>query len=187
MMSLDVLSTWNLIRGSGFLAYFLLTFSLAAGLLNRLLAFQKQKLLILELHKVSGWAGLLTIVFHATLLLVDDYATYRISEILFPFSAENEPVLSGLGTISLYFFLLTIATSDFFIKKLGRALWKRIHLLVIPAWILMVLHGIFIGTDTAQPWAAFVYGGGIILIMFLLVFRYLEGRIGTPKSKKQNC
>ena len=112
-MSVDWLSTWNLIRTSGFLAYFLFTFSIAAGLMGRLSIFQKQKLLMLELHKTSGWIGMLTTIFHAALLVVDAYVPYQVGEILLPFSAENSPVLSAFGTISLYFFLLTMATSIF--------------------------------------------------------------------------
>ncbi|MEW8986988.1 MAG: ferric reductase-like transmembrane domain-containing protein [Bacillus sp. (in: firmicutes)] len=179
----DLLSTWNLIRVSGFLSYFLLTFAIAAGLMNRLLCFQKQKPLMIELHKISGWTGMLTIIFHISLLLVDEYVPYSISDIVIPFSADNDPVFSGMGTISLYLFLVTFATSDFLMKKLGRTLWKKIHFLVIPAWILMVLHGIFIGTDTSQTWAAFVYVGSIILIMLLLTFRYLESQLGSTKRK----
>ena len=185
-MSVDWLSTWNLIRTSGFLAYFLFTFSIAAGLMSRLSILQKQKLLMLELHKTSGWIGMLTTVFHAALLVVDAYVPYQVGEILLPFSAENSPVLSAFGTISLYFFLLTMATSDFFMKKLGRTLWKKIHLLVLPAWVLMVLHGILIRTDSAQSWAAFLYGGGVILILTLLVFRHLESKLKSTTSKKVN-
>lgn len=185
-MNFDWLSTWNLIRTSGFLAYFLFTFSIATGVMGRFSIFQKQKLIMLELHKTSGWIGMLTTVFHAALLIVDEYVPYQIGEILLPFSAENAPFFSAFGTISLYFFLLTMATSDFFMKKLGRTLWKRIHLLVIPAWGLMVLHGILIGTDSAQGWAAFIYGGGVILILTLLVFRHLEGKLKSTTSKKVN-
>lgn len=184
-MSFDWLSNWNLIRTSGFLSYFLFTFSIVAGLMNRLFIFQKQKQLMLELHKISGWTGMLTVVFHATLLLVDTYVSYPIWGILIPFSAEYAQVFSALGTISFYLFLLTLATSDFFIKTLGRSLWKRIHFLVIPAWILMILHGILIGTDSAQPWAAFVYGGGIILVIILLAFRHLESRLETTNNNKR--
>ena len=140
---------------------------------------------MLELHKISGWTGMLTVVFHATLLLVDSYVSYQIWGILIPFSAEYAPVFSALGTISSYLFLLTLATSDFFIKTLGRSLWKKIHFLVIPAWILMILHGILIGTDSAKTWAALIYGGGIILVIILLAFRYLESRLEITNNKKR--
>ncbi len=184
-MNFDWLSTWNSIRLSGFLAYFLFTFSIAAGLMSRLFLFQKQKQLMLELHKLSGWAGMLTVVFHATLLSLDSYVPYQIWEIWIPFLAGNAPVLSALGTISFYLFLLVLATSDFFIKTLGRSLWKRIHFLVIPAWMLMTLHGILIGTDSAHPWAAFVYGGGIFLVIIILAFRYFESHLESTNRRKR--
>lgn len=129
---------------------------------------------MLELHNTSGWFGMLTVIFHAALLIVDKYMPYQVHEILIPFAAKNDPFFSALGTISMYLFLLTLATSDFFMKKLGQSLWKKIHLLVLPAWMLMVLHGILIGTDSAQSWAAFLYGGGVILILTLIIFRYFD-------------
>lgn len=176
-MSLDLFSTWHFIRTSGFLAYFLFTFSIAAGLMYNLSLFHKQKPLMMELHQTSGWFGMVTVVFHAALLVVDEYVPYAIWEILLPFSPKNAPFFSGLGTLSLYLFLLTLASSDFFIKKLERSIWKKLHLLVFPAWVLMVLHGIFIGTDSAQGWAAFIYGGSVVLILTLLSFRYFESRL----------
>ena len=92
---------------------------------------------------------------------------------------------SAIGTISFYLFLIVIATSDFLMKKLGRNLWGKIHILVIPAWILMVLHGVFIGTDSNQPWAAFLYGGGVFLVITLMSFRHLEGRFNAIAPKNE--
>lgn len=183
-MSFDIISNWNLIRASGFLAYFLLTLSIMAGLMQRLSTFQKQKQLLMELHKFSGWTGVLTIVFHTTLLLVDHFVPYHIWEILIPFSSKHDPIFSGLGTISLYLFVLVMATSDFFMKKLGLQLWRKLHFLVLPAWVLMLLHGIYIGTDSSQVWAVFLYCGGFVLIITLLIFRYFESRLKVMNSKK---
>ncbi|WP_071393222.1 ferric reductase-like transmembrane domain-containing protein [Bacillus tuaregi] len=182
-MSLAFISSWSLIRLSGFLAYFLLTLSLAFGLLARMMVFRKDKPLMLALHQTSGWAGFLTIIFHSILLWKDAYVPYSLLELVLPFSAQNAPILSALGTLSFYLFLMTMAASDFFIKKLGRSVWKRLHLLVIPAWLLMVLHGILIGTDSTQPWAAFLYGGGFILILALLALRYAETMLHTTAKK----
>lgn len=184
-MSLDLISSWNFIRLSGFLAYFLFTFSLVAGLMGRMTIMQKKKPLTLALHQSSGWAGFLTILFHMILLWKDQYVTYSLLELFLPFSARTAPILSALGTISFYLFLIIMATSDFFMKILGRNIWKRIHFLVIPAWVLMVFHGILIGTDSHQPWAAFLYGGGVILIITMLALRYIEMQL-KPIGKKSN-
>lgn len=173
-------------RASGFLAYFLLTLSIMAGFMQRLSVFQNRQQLLMELHKTSGWTGVLTTVFHAVLPLVNHYVPYEIEDILIPFEADNDPIFSGLGTISLYMFLLVMATSDFLMKRLGQKLWKNIHWLVIPAWILMILHSIFMGTDSNQSWATFLYGGGIICILTLLIFRLFESRFRATNSKNVN-
>lgn len=182
-MSFDWLSNWNLVRASGFLAYILLSLSIAAGLIRRVPSFQKQKSLFMELHKTSGWTGVLTVVFHATLLLLNHYVPYKIEDLLIPFEADNAPGLSALGTISFYLFFIVMFTSEFFMKKLGHKLWLNIHLLVIPAWVLSVLHGVFIGTDSNEPWAIFIYVIGIVIVVALIIYRYLVQPEDTPKRK----
>lgn len=179
----EALSNWNLIRISGFLAYFLFTFSIAAGITGRISILQKNKQLVMELHQQSGWVGLLTVIFHFTLLLKDHYAPYTLKEIFIPFIAENEPFYSALGTISFYLLIITVATSDFLMKRLGKNLWKKIHFAVIPAWLLSLLHSVFMGTDSQQMWATYLYSGGLVLIVVLLIFRYLDSQVKQNKKK----
>jgi DMSO/TMAO reductase YedYZ heme-binding membrane subunit len=186
-MNFDIISTWNLIRVSGFLAYFLFTLSVSAGLLVRLPVMQKKKALLLAIHQTSGWSGFLTTLFHMVLLVIDTYAPYRIFELLIPFSSENEPFFSALGTVGFYLFFIIFSTSDFFMKKLGRSLWKKIHFLVFPAWVMIVLHGMLIGTDSSEPWAAFLYGGGVVIVLFLLAVRRIDVQPkSTAMKQKQN-
>jgi methionine sulfoxide reductase heme-binding subunit len=178
----EYLSTWNLIRVSGFLSYFLLTVSLAFGFLQSFSRLKKKKGEFLLIHQNSGWIGLLVIVFHMMLLFLDQYVHYPILSILVPFSSENESFYSGLGTISFYLFLMIIGSSDFFMKKLGRVVWKKVHLLAIPAWILMAIHGIMIGTDSSEGWAQLIYIVTISIIMILGVARGMES-VAVPQNK----
>ena len=101
------------------------------------------------------------------------------------FSAENSPVLSAFGTISLYFFLLTMATSDFFMKKLGRSIMEKDSPSCAPG----------MGTNgpsrrphwdrfCAEAGSVFLYGGSVILILTLLFFRHLESKLKSTASKK---
>ncbi|KMY55293.1 iron reductase [Bacillus sp. FJAT-27231] len=181
-MSFDFFSTWHLIRFSGFLALFLMTFSISAGLLSRMGLCQRKKPFMIELHQTSGWVGFLVILFHMILLSKDEYISYQVSEILVPFTADYAPFSSALGTLSFFLFFVVMITSDFFMKKLGRNLWKKVHLFVLPAWILMVLHGILIGTDTEQTGIISVYAGSISLVLLLFVLRYVEGLLQPIKK-----
>ncbi|MDQ0157608.1 ferric reductase-like transmembrane domain-containing protein [Robertmurraya andreesenii] len=182
-MDVPFISNWVLIRLSGFLAYFLFTFSISAGLLSRLAVFQKKRPLMNELHQTSGWAGVLTVIFHMILLWRDRFVTYTLGEIFIPFFSDHAPLASGIGTICFYLFLIVFVTSDFLMKRLGKNLWRKIHLLVIPAWIFMVLHGFLIGTDSNLPWAAFLYGGGVFLVVTIMSLRYLESYFNSLADK----
>lgn len=170
----EYFSTWNLIRVSGLLSYFLLTVSLAFGFLQSFSSLKKRKGDLLLLHQTSGWIGLLGIVFHMMMLFWDQYVHYPILSIIIPFYSKNEPFYSGLGTLSFYLFLIVIGSSDFFMKKLGRTVWKKVHLLAIPAWILMAFHGLMIGTDSSEIWAASIYIGSVIIIMLLGIGKGME-------------
>jgi sulfoxide reductase heme-binding subunit YedZ len=183
MMMLDYFSVWSLIRASGFAAYFFMTLALAFGLLNSISILKKKKAVLLNYHQTSGWFGLLTIVFHMTLIWKDQFVPYSLSELFVPFAAKNAPVFSALGTIAFYLFLLVIGTSDFFIKKLGRERWKKIHMAVIPAWLMMVFHGLAIGTDSSKSWALFLYAGGVSLILILVFLRLMDSAMARQSQE----
>ena len=127
-MSFDWLSNWNLIRTSGFLAYFLFTFSIVAGLMNRLFIFQKQKQLMLELHKISGWTGMLTVVFHATLLLVDTYVPYQIWGNIDPIFSRKCPGLFCTRHDILLFIFADTSYIRFFHKNIRTFIMEKASL-----------------------------------------------------------
>ncbi len=138
-------NTWEWIRICGFLAYFYFTVSVIFGLFRKTPSIKKQKNLLFHLHLNAGW---------------------MVKEILLPFSAQYQPLLSAFGTISIYVFLVVIFTSDVLIGVMNRKVWKSIHFLVLPAWALSFLHGVFIGTDTSNHLIQIFYivTGSIIII-----------------------
>lgn len=184
-METELISTWNLIRVSGFLSYFLLTMSVAFGLLQSFSSLKKKKPQFLFIHQNSGWIGILVSLFHMLLLFWDQYVHYPVLSILVPFSSEHETFTSGLGTISFYLFFIIIGSSDFFMKRLGRIAWKKIHLLAVPAWVLMALHGIMIGSDSSEGWAQLIYIVTISIIMILGVARGMES-VAIPQHKSSH-
>ena len=177
-------STWTMIRFSGLTGHFFLTLSVLAGLLGSFPALKKQKARLHNIHLYSGWAGLLAIVLHATLIIVDTYAPLSLLEILIPGTASYEPLWNAFGTISLYLFGFVLVTSDFLKETLGKTLWKLTHWLVLPAWLLMTLHGIFIGTDTGTLFTTIWYACSTLTLFTLILYR-MQIRPKTAAPKKQ--
>ncbi|OAN12820.1 ferric reductase-like transmembrane domain-containing protein [Exiguobacterium undae] len=177
-------STWTMIRLSGLTGHFFLTLSVLAGLLGSFPALKKQKARLHNIHLYSGWAGLLAIILHATLIVVDTYAPLTILEIIIPGNASYEPLWNAFGTISLYLFGFVLVTSDFLKETLGKTLWKLTHWLVLPAWLLMTLHGIFIGTDTGTLFTTIWYGCSTLTLFTLVLYR-MQLRPNVKTQTKQ--
>lgn len=177
-------STWTMIRLSGLTGHFFLTLSVLAGLLGSFPALKKQKARLHNIHLYSGWAGLLAIILHATLIVVNTYAPLTILEIIIPGNASYEPLWNAFGTISLYLFGFVLVTSDFLKETLGKTLWKLTHWLVLPAWLLMTLHGIFIGTDTGTLFTTIWYACSTLTLFTLVLYR-MQLRPNVKTQTKQ--
>lgn len=173
----ELFSVWNLIRLSGLLAYLLLTISVLGGMYSSFPFLKKRKGDLQALHQTGGWIGFLAVLFHTVLIWQDQYVDYTILEILIPFTDNEYPFASGIGTLAFFLFFFVIFSSDFLLKKLGKIRWKLIHFSVFPAWLLMNLHGILIGSDSSQPWVKIMYFASISLVCILLLVRLTS--IGT--------
>lgn len=176
----EVFNTWVLIRLSGLLAYLFFTLSVSFGMLGQFPSLKAKKALLFQIHLSSAWAGLMTVLVHMLLLLIDSYQPYKLGEILIPFAASYSTILSGIGTIAFLLSLSVIFTSDTMVRVLGRTLWKKIHLLVFPAWLGMVIHGLFLGTDSANVAVYSFYMISITIVMLIL----LSTMVQQQKKKK---
>jgi len=164
-------STWEWIRLLGFLAYFYFTISIIFGLLRKSSFVKSHKNLIYHIHQNAGWLGLITVIAHMLVLIIDHYKPYRLGEILLPFTANYQSLSSAFGTIAFYLFLIVILTSDLWIRTMNRSIWKKIHLLVLPAWALSLAHGVLIGTDSEKPVILLFYLISAGLILSVLIAR----------------
>lgn len=179
-------STWEWIRLLGFLAYFYFTVSIVFGLLRKSTFVKSHKNLIYQVHQNAGWLGLITVVAHMFVLIIDNYEPYALVEVLLPFSSHYQPIASGLGIIAFYLFLLVLLTSDLWLKTMNRSIWKSIHFLVLPAWLLSLLHGILIGSDTDNIYILLFYFTSAGCVLSILITRMVsQGRKTKDKTVPQ--
>ena len=108
---LGIFSTWNMIRLSGFLALFFVTFSIGFGMMSKISWLKKKKALSHFIHLSSAWGSVLSLVFHLSLLLVDTYQPFTLKELLVPFAANYASLAAGLGTLAFYFIIIVYLAS----------------------------------------------------------------------------
>ena len=167
---------WYIARASGIISFVLLWLSMLIGLslTGKLVPGGYPMRIINELHKFISLFGLLFILLHAFILIGDQYLLLKFWQILIPFTLFNyRPLSVGAGQVVFYLWLL-LALSFYIKKHIGRHAWRIIHYLSFPAFWLVVLHGVFSGTDTGRSLIQMLYFISGTSVLFLTIYRVMK-------------
>lgn len=165
---------WYMSRSSGVVAYLLLWGSMAWGLMvtSKVLDGVARPSLTYELHQFLSVLALAVGAFHAVILLGDTYMQFTLLDLLIPFRSSYQPLWVGAGILACY--LSALLVGSFYIKKrLGQRAWRVLHFASFGAWVMITLHGVLAGTDSATPVMVGLYLCAIASISFLLTYRIL--------------
>lgn len=158
---------WYLARGTGMVALIAFTAATVLGALasrtpsapsDRQL---DRRFLVQMAHRSVAVLGLVMLLVHATLLVIDVYVDVSVTSTLLPFTAGYRPIALGFGTLAVYAFVLT-AVSGAMRGRLaastrGTRAWRTVHLSAYAGWAMAMGHGIFAGTDTGSLWSTAIY------------------------------
>ena len=107
------------------------------------------------------------------ILLGDQYINFNLGHILAPFSAPFEPLWTGVGTISLYLYLV-IVVSFYIRKRIGHNLWRALHYLTFALYAMTFAHGLAIGSESGLALSQLMYLGSAASVLFLVFYRILS-------------
>lgn len=173
---------WYTTRAAGITSYLLLFLSLVSGMLIGLKVIPtRARPMLTFIHTTGGWFGFLFGTLHGLILLDDQYVGYSISDIFIPFTARTDAFLNGMGTISLYCLLLVMISSDL-IKKIGRRVWKAIHFITFPCFVMAMYHGMALGSDTSTSWMKMIYLSTGVIVFSLLTLRIMKRNKPLPNA-----
>ncbi len=163
---------WFLNRGSGLVLLALLTvvtvlgvWSLRAEAGGRVPGFVAQ-----SIHRNLALVALGLIVGHVASAVVDEYVDIRWWQAFAPWALRYRPTWLALGTVALDLVVVVVVTS-LMRDRLGRRVWRAVHLTTYAAWAAGVVHGLGIGTDTGETWARSVYVASAAMVVGSLLLR----------------
>ena len=177
---------WYLSRGSALVSYAILWFSMALGLMitNKMARMWPGGPVAFDLHQHTSLLGLAFALFHALILIGDKFINYTLPQILVPFgSLSFHPVWVALGQIGFYMWVI-VAFSFYVRGQMGTRAWRLVHFGSYIVFGLVLVHGLFSGTDAGTLWARGLYWftGGSVL--FLTVYRFFISILDKPRKAK---
>jgi len=100
---------------------------------------------IFRLHNWTAYFVLLLIILHPVVLLGGS-THFGLADVLLPIQSPVQPKLNTVGAAAFYVLVIVIVTSLFRLR-MARPLWRKLHCMVFPAFILIFIHSVF--TDPA--------------------------------------
>ncbi|WP_158560908.1 ferric reductase-like transmembrane domain-containing protein [Paenibacillus contaminans] len=177
--------TWEMIRIFGVISFVLLSLGVCIGIMSSIPVWKgRAKLAIYKLHMAATIVGTGIGLLHGAVTVIDKYVPYSWYEVLVPFTAEYEPLLSGLGTLAAYGMLVVIFTTDIR-GRLGKKAWRTIHMLSYPLWIMTLVHGFYLGSDSGSHRIRFLYMFSIVSVLSVTMLRLLIHQTSHKTEMKQ--
>jgi predicted ferric reductase len=168
---------WYLARASGFVAYLVLWLSVALGLIisNKMARLWNGGPTAVDLHQFTTWLAVGLTVFHALILLGDNYIKSTPAQVLMPFGYVNyKSEWVGVGQIAFYL-TVVVAASFYFRKHIGYRAWRLLHYASFVVFLMITVHGVFAGTDSASLMAVYLgLGLGIYLLTMHRIFQSVK-------------
>lgn len=179
---------WYLSRATAFVSLSLLWLSMALGLgiTNKMARLWPGAPAAFAIHEYVSLLGLAFAIFHAIVILGDQYIHFTLLQLLTPFSTtEYRPFWVGIGQVGFYTWAILAVT--FYIRPIiGQKSWRFLHYGSFGMYLLGIFHGIFSGTDSSAAWAQNYYWYSAGALIFLLMYRILVSVIDKlfPQNKK---
>ena len=167
---------WYLSRATAISSYLVLWVSMMLGLAitNQLAVNGITRAAIFEIHKFTSIMGLFFALFHAFILIGDQFLHLGILNIIIPFASSSyRPLWVGLGQVAIY--LWAILVISFYVRRqITKKVWRYMHFASFATFLLALSHGITSGTDAgllSMQGFYWVSGG---LFIFMTIYRILN-------------
>jgi predicted ferric reductase len=167
---------WYLARAGGMASWFLLALSVLLGLLisGRVVPRGQGVAWVQDLHKFFGGVATVFTATHLVGLVADNYVHFGFVDLVVPMASSWRPGAVAWGVVGLYL-LFAIEVTSIIKRYLPRQLWRGVHQLSLPLFVLVSVHAFTAGTDTSRP----IYLGAMvatsIALGLVVVIRYLAG------------
>ena len=166
---------WYLSRSSGVVATVLIVAALVQGLFfsARATGTRHRPAWWLSLHNYLGGLAFAFTILHVATVYQDELSGIGLLQIFVPLTANGWEWGITWGVVATYIFALVVFTS--WPKKRGsRRTWLMIHLLSVPATVLVATHAWMVGSSRGQLWFQALLALLVGLVVYPAVLRVMS-------------
>lgn len=166
---------WLVSRAAGIVALILISLSVVMGLAmaTKVLRRPALKRVVNKLHEHVALTALVALGLHGLALLGDPWLNPGWRGIALPFAMSYRPMFTGIGISGGYLALL-LGPSFYLRRRIGPRRWRKLHSLIVIAWLMSAVHTIGAGSDGHRLWLDAIVAAPVIPIVYLLVVRVLS-------------
>ena len=117
---------------------------------------------LFAVHQWTAYLAIVLVVAHPAVLLFLRTPRFRLTDVLWPVHSYLQPKLNFAGACALYLLVIVLVTS-LVRGRMARSLWRRLHLLVFPAAVLLFLHSVLTDPDLRDGHPDLLDGGKIFV------------------------
>jgi predicted ferric reductase len=165
---------WYLTRASGTVAFWLLALSSMFGVAmsSRLWDKIAGRRWPFEVHRFSSLLALAFVGLHMAALIPDQWTNFTPADLLVPGLSTYRPLAVAMGVVAMYGAVVVVAS--FYVRKLiGYKTWRTLHYGTFAVFVLVLLHGIYAGTDSGEVWMRWSYLTAGMGLFFLTAYRIM--------------
>jgi predicted ferric reductase len=117
---------------------------------------------LFALHRWTAYVAIVLILTHPAVLLFLHAPRFRVIDVLWPVHSYLQPKLNLAGACALYL-LVVVLLSSLLRARMARPVWRRLHYLVFPAAVLLLLHSILTDPNLRDGHPDLLDGGKIFV------------------------
>jgi len=129
----------------------------------------------LDLHRYLGGLAVIFVGVHLVAILLDSYIHFGLTQVFVPFTSSWNPIAVSFGVVALYL-LLAVELTSLARQRLPRWLWRRLHFLSFPLFVVAELHLLLAGSDAGSPLVLATVAAVDIAVVGLTTVRVLQSR-----------
>ncbi|MEZ5136967.1 MAG: hypothetical protein R2699_18460 [Acidimicrobiales bacterium] len=122
------------------------------------------------------------VLLHLVSLVLDDYVTFDVVDLLVPGASDWNPVAVAWGIAAMYL-LAAVTLTSLVRSRLSRRVWRGIHLLSLVLFWTASVHAVTAGSDLQEPALAWTVIGTTVVLTVMVLLRIAQAAVPGARAR----